>query len=73
MGAEKNLNEELKKLMANINEKIKSDDILNSLLNNDISYVREGESDWKLKYGREIVEIYKKLLKIVDKLSAVSQ
>ncbi|HHW56248.1 MAG TPA: hypothetical protein GXX15_00985 [Clostridia bacterium] len=73
MDAKKKINEELKKTIEGIKEKIKEDDILSRILANDLFYVKDGGQDWKIEYGREIVEIYKKLVNIVDKLSIVSQ
>lgn len=72
MGVVKKIDEELKRSMENIKEKIKSDDILNRILNKEAIQVNEGEIDWKVKCGQEIVEIYKKLVNIIDKLKVVS-
>lgn len=72
MDAIKKVSEQLKQNMDNIKEKIKSDDILNRMLTNEAAQVNEGENDWKVEYGREIIEIYKKLANIVDKLRVVS-
>ncbi|EGD52578.1 hypothetical protein TheetDRAFT_0681 [Thermoanaerobacter ethanolicus JW 200] len=72
MGVVKKVDEELKRSMEGIKEKIKSDDILNRILTNEAGQVNEGENDWKVECGREIVEIYKKLVNIVDKLRVVS-
>ncbi|ABY93369.1 MAG: Uncharacterized protein XD65_1324 [Caldanaerobacter subterraneus] len=72
MGVVKKVDEELKRSMESIKEKIKSDDILNRILTNEAEQVNEGENDWKVECGREIVEIYKKLVNIVDKLRVVS-
>ncbi|MBE3591657.1 MAG: hypothetical protein IMW84_01855 [Thermoanaerobacter sp.] len=72
MSIVKKVDEELKRSMESIKEKIKSDDILNRILTNEAGQVNEGENDWKVECGREIVEIYKKLVNIVDKLRVVS-
>ncbi|WP_244262680.1 hypothetical protein [Thermoanaerobacter siderophilus] len=45
---------------------------MNRILTNEAGQVNEGENDWKVECGREIVEIYKKLVNIVDKLRVVS-
>lgn len=72
MRTEENLNTELQKLLGSIKQKINNDDILNRLLNNNVDYVFEVGGDWSFKYGKELIELYKKLSILVDKLSKIS-
>lgn len=72
MSAEGNFNVEIQKLMGNIKQKINNDDILNRLLNNNVDYVFEYDNDLSFKCGKELIEIYKKLSILVDKLTKIS-
>ncbi|ADL68681.1 hypothetical protein [Thermoanaerobacterium thermosaccharolyticum] len=55
-------------LIEKIKQKISNDDILGNILNGEILTIREGCEDWEIEYGRNIVDIYKKLSKLVEKI-----
>ncbi|AAM24191.1 MULTISPECIES: hypothetical protein [Caldanaerobacter] len=73
MDRERIISEELKMNMEILKAKIKSDETLHWLFTNRGLEVKEEEEDWKMKYGREIIEIYEKLSGIVNKLAQTSQ
>lgn len=72
MRKEEYFNTELQKLLGNIKQKINNDDILSKLLYDNADYVFEVGEDWSITYGKEIIELYKKLSILVDKLSKIS-
>ncbi|WP_424610150.1 hypothetical protein [Caldanaerobacter sp.] len=73
MNKERIISEELKMNMEILKAKIESDEILGWLFANRGFVVKEADEDWKMKYGREIIEIYEKLAGIVNKLVQTSQ
>ncbi|MGB9808966.1 MAG: hypothetical protein ACPLSA_02840 [Caldanaerobacter sp.] len=73
MNKERIISEELKMNMEILKAKIESDEILGWLFANRGFVVKGADEDWKMKYGREIIEIYEKLAGIVNKLVQTSQ
>ncbi|AST56344.1 hypothetical protein [Thermoanaerobacterium thermosaccharolyticum] len=55
-------------LIEKIKQKISNDDILGNILNGEILTIRDGCEDWEIECGRNIVDIYKKLSKLVEKI-----
>ncbi|AGB18770.1 hypothetical protein [Thermoanaerobacterium thermosaccharolyticum] len=55
-------------LIEKIKQKISNDDILGNILNGEILTIRDGSEDWEIECGRNIVDIYKKLSKLVEKI-----
>ncbi|AEF17567.1 hypothetical protein Thexy_1535 [Thermoanaerobacterium xylanolyticum LX-11] len=58
----------LKDLLEKIRQKISNDDILRCISNGEILTVSEGCEDWEIEYGRDIVDIFEKLSKLVEKI-----
>ncbi|AFK87085.1 MULTISPECIES: hypothetical protein [Thermoanaerobacterium] len=58
----------LKDLLEKIKQKISNDDILRCINDGEILTVGEGCEDWEIECGRDIVDIYKKLSNLVEKI-----
>lgn len=62
-----NKNFELENLMKNIKRKIINDDIMNKIYNEEDIFSKA--NDWKINCAKDIVESYKKLLKVMGKIN----
>ncbi|SNX55202.1 hypothetical protein [Thermoanaerobacterium sp. RBIITD] len=54
--------------MTKIKQKILNDDIMSRALNGEDLTVKEGKEDWEIEFGKNIVDLYKELSKIVRKI-----